>query len=209
MIRYEPLERAELRAKRATVRDGIIEMLLGGLFLVFGVLFLLGTPFAALGALLPLVMAPLAKWLKQRFVYPRIGYATVARGRRSIRGALITVCVSVFLLVGTLFGFDWLLGREQGNALWLSHFVPAFWGGFVAIGPFIVGRRLRLLRWYVVAALFLLGGILLPILGIATGYDAISLESAIVGGLALLYGIGLFVSFLRTYDIAEVTDATR
>jgi len=206
---YDPLKRAELRAKQAMVRDGIIEMMLGGLLLVFGVLFLLGSPFAALGALLPLGLAPLAKWLKQRFVYPRIGYATVSRGRRSIRGVLFTVCVSVFLLVGTLFGFDWLLGREQGNALWLSHFVPAFWGGFVAIGPFTVGWRLRLLRWYIVAALFLLGGILLPILRIATGYDAISLESAIVGGLTLFYGIGLFVSFLRTYDIAEVPDATR
>jgi len=34
-----------------------------------------------------------------------------------------------------------------------------------------------------------------------------SSESAIVGGLSLLYGIGLFVTFLRTHLVEEVPDA--
>jgi len=34
-----------------------------------------------------------------------------------------------------------------------------------------------------------------------------SSESAVVGGLSLLYGIGLFVTFLRTHLVEEVPDA--
>jgi len=34
-----------------------------------------------------------------------------------------------------------------------------------------------------------------------------SSESATVGGLSLLYGIGLFVTFLRAHPIQEISDA--
>ena len=72
----------------------------------------------------------------------------------------------------------------------------------MAIGPWTVGQTYRLARWYACAALFVAGGIALPLLGIATGYDAISLEVMVVGGLALIYGIGLFATFVHSVPVS-------
>lgn len=207
MTRIDRLNDVELRAMRATVRDGIAEMLLGGLLLVLGVLNLIGTPFGALAILLVFGLAPLGNWLKRRYVHPRIGYAKRLQSQQPIRRTMIAVITALLVLVGTLLVLAWSFGRPVGGGLLVSHAVPALWGCIMAIGPSIVARRCRLVRWYVVAALFAIGGILLPILGVATGYDAISLESASVGGLALLYGIGLFVTFVRTHAVEEVSDA--
>ena len=77
----------------------------------------------------------------------------------------------------------------------------------MAIGPWTVAQTYRLIRWYIFATLFILGGICLPLFHIATGYEAVSLESAIVGGLALIYGIGLFLTFLRKYPREELPHA--
>jgi len=197
------LTKTEVRVQRMLVRDGITEMLFGALLLVFGVLFSIGSPLAAFGALLPVALNPLGSWLKRRFVYPRIGYARAPKGERAIRGILITAIAAVALLAGTLGLFALALGFEEGRLLWLSHFVPAFAGLLMAIGPWTIARTTRLVRWYVMAGLFPLSGTLLPLLGMATGYAAISLEAAIIGGLALVYGLGLFVSFLRTYAVEE------
>jgi hypothetical protein len=207
MTGIDRVEDVELRARRATARDGIMEMSLGGLLVVFGVAFLIGTPFTALAVLFPIGLVPLANWLKRRFVHPRIGYAKPLQNPRPIRGILITVVTAFVLLVGALVAFSQILGRPAGGALWVSYLVPAIWGCIMAIGPWTVARRCRLIRWYVIAALFPIGGILLPILAIATGYDAISLGSAIVGGLTLIYGIGLFATFLRAHAVEEASDA--
>jgi hypothetical protein len=68
----------------------------------------------------------------------------------------------------------------------------------------VVARTYRLARWYAFAALFVLGGICLPVFHIASGFEAISVESAIVGALSLVYGIVLFLTFLAKYPKGEI-----
>ena len=102
MSQTEPMDHVEMKAMRATIRDGITEILLGAMLLPFGVLFYFETPFAALSVLLPLVLVPLGRLLKRRFVYPRIGYAKVARRSHALRGvgiAAVAVVVVVLALV--------------------------------------------------------------------------------------------------------------
>ncbi|MBE0634689.1 hypothetical protein IH601_01655 [Candidatus Bipolaricaulota bacterium] len=206
MSRREAIDPIEIRAMRATLRDGIGEMLLGGMLLVFGVLFYLATPLAALGCLFPLVLNPLGKYLKRRFVYPRIGYARTARKPHALRGIALASGLFIAFILAALGLFVLILGLGYGYVLWLSHFVPAIAGFLMAIGPWVVARTYRLARWYVFAAVFIAAGVCLPMFHIATGYSAVALESAIVGGLSLLYGIGLFVTFLiKTPDEVQVT----
>jgi hypothetical protein len=201
------MDNVEMKAMRATIRDGITEQLLGAMLLLFGLVFSLAPPLGFLCALFPLVLIPLGSFLKRRFVYPRVGYAKVARQPHAVRGLVIASVVFVVAVLGALGVFSLLLGFDRGSSLWLSHFVPALGGLFLAIGPWTVATTYRLLRWYIFAALFVLGGICLPLLHIATGYEAVSLESAIVGGLALIYGIGLFLTFLRKYPREELSHA--
>jgi len=190
------LHKVELRAKRAITRDGITEILLGIMLLAYGAAFFFAPQFALLAILLPLPLNWMGRFLKGRYVHPRIGYARAVRADRPFRG--ISIAAAAFLggLLGALGVFSWILGFAEGSALWLSHFVPAFAGCLMAIGPWTVAQSYRLARWYVCAALFVAGGIALPLLGIATGYDAISMEAMAIGGLALIYGIGLFVTFV-------------
>jgi hypothetical protein len=197
MNRKRQLDDVGTRAMRATARDGITEMLLGLLLLVFGALFYLRTPLAALGALLPLALTPLGRYLKQRFVYPRTGYARPARAPHAVRGIVLVAVASVAGILAVLGGFVLVLGLDRGRTLFLSHFVPAIAGLLMAIGPLTVARTYRLARWYVLAAVLVLTGVALPLSGVSTGYEAIAFQSAMVGGLSLFLGIGLFLSFLR------------
>ena len=167
------------------------------MLITFGILFALETPLAALGALLPFALNPLGKMLKRRFVYPRTGYAKVAKKEGAARGIVMTAVVAIAILVGVLGVFMVFFGRERGSGVWLSHIVPAIGGMLMAIGPWTIARSYRLVRWYVLAVLFAFGGVAIPLLGIAEGYAAIALESAVVGGLSLLFGMALFISFLR------------
>ena len=201
MDKPRSIDSVQMKAMQATTRDGISEILLGSMLLVFGVLFYFATPLAALGALFPLVLNPLGKLLKRRYVYPRIGYAKVATQPHAVRGIALAAVVFIAFILAALGGFAWIIGFYS---LWLSHFVPAIAGLMMAIGPWVVARTYRLARWYVFAALFVLGGICLPLFHVATGYTAVELESAIVGALSLLYGIGLFATFLRKYPKGQV-----
>ncbi|MFC2078808.1 hypothetical protein ACFLSZ_02390 [Candidatus Bipolaricaulota bacterium] len=207
MSQATSINHVEMKAMRATIRDGITELQLGSMLLVFGVLLYLVMPFAVFGALFPLVLVPTGSFLKRRFVYPRIGYAKVARQPHAIRGIVIAAIVFLAVLLTSLGVFALILGFDRGSSLWLSHFVPAFTGAMLAIGPWVVARTYRLIRWYVFAALFILAGICLPLFHIATGYAAVALECAVVGGLSLSYGLGLFLTFLRKYPVEDPSHA--
>ena len=208
MTQSDTIDRVEMKAMRATIRDGITEMQMGTLLMSFGVVFSLAPPFGVFCALLPLALYPLGRFLKRRFVYPRVGYAKVARQPHAVRGIVIATAVFFAVVLGTLGAFALILGFDRGASLWFSHFFPALGGLFMAIGPWVVARTYRLARWYVFAALFVLGGICLPLLNVATGYEAVALESAIVGGLALIHGIVLFLSFLRQHPSEESAGAS-
>ena len=78
----------------------------------------------------------------------------------------------------------------------------------MAFGPFWLGQTYGLVRGYVFAALLVLGGIAIPVLGIATGYDAVGLECLLLGLLSLISGGILFARFLRRYPVEEALDAS-
>jgi|GEM_PF-1841553 hypothetical protein len=204
MSKTNSIRNVELKAMQATARDGITEMFLGGMLLVFSWLFSLGTPLAAFGALFPLALNPLGKLLKRKFVYPRIGYAKVSQQPHAFRNIGFAAVGFIVFIMASLGVFALILGFARGYSLWLSHFVPAVAGLMMAIGPWVVARTYKLTRWYIIAGLFILGGVCLPLFHVATGYSAVFLESAIVGTFSLLYGIGLFVTFLRKYKVTEV-----
>jgi len=201
------MDNVEMKAMRATIRDGITEMLLGIMLLVFGVLFYFASSLAALGVLLQPLLPLLGKLLKRKYVYPRIGYAKVAKDPHAARGIIWTAIIAIVFILSALGVFVLTLGYDLGFPLWRSHCIPATAGILMAIGPWVVARTYRLARWYAFAVLSVLAGVGLPLFNIATGYAAVGLQSAFVGGLSLSYGLGLFLTFLRKYTVEEPSHA--
>jgi len=164
------------------------------------------TPFTVF---LVFLLNPLFERAKNRFIYPRIGYVKLREAEGSDpKGIVIGVIGFVVVLLVAVGLFMLLMGKERGWSFWLNYFVPGLSGFMMAIGPFWLGQTYGLKRAYVLAVLFLLGGILIPVLGIATGYAAVGLECSLGGLISLISGTIMFTRFLRKYPLEDVADVT-
>jgi len=139
-----------------------------------------------------------------RYIYPRIGYVklppdpnTTGKG---IAAAAVLFVVILFGAMGVSIG---LLGKNEGLEFFLTYIVPPSSGFMLGIGPFWLGQTYGLLRGYLWAVLFVLGGIAMPVFGIASGYEAVGLLCTVVGLFILVIGLALFVRFLRKHPTSE------
>jgi len=145
---------------------------------------------------------PLLERLKKRYIYPRIGYVKLRPEKEADpKGIAVAGIVYVVILLGSMGLFHLTMGEERGWAFWFNYFLPGSTGFMLAIGPFWLGETYGVKRGYVFAALFLLSGIAIPVLGIASGYGAVGLECLVVGGISLISGVIMFTRFLRNYPI--------
>jgi len=201
------LNEIKQRVQHAAYQDGLLEMFLGGFLVLFAVLFLSSPGLSGFSVLVILVFNPLFERMKQRYIYPRIGYVKFGKDKEADpKGIVIAVIVFVIVLLGALGILVLAIGAERGRNFWLDYFLPGFTGFMMAIGPYWLGQTYGLVRAYVFAALFLLGGIAIPVLGIATGYNAVGLLCLSMGLLALVSGVIMFGRFLRRYPVEEALD---
>ena len=201
------LEKVERRVHHAAYQDGLLEIFLGGYLLFVGGVLATSPKLTSFTVLLIFLLNPLFERTKNRFIYPRIGYVKLRETKESdpkgvVKGAIVFVVV-LLVAIGL---FMLLMGKERGWSFWLDYFVPGLTGFMMAIGPFWLGQTYNLKRGYVLAVLFALGGILIPALGIATGYAAVGLECSLGGLLSLITGIVIFTRFLRKYPLEDVAD---
>jgi hypothetical protein len=203
------LNEIKRRVQHAAYQDGLLEMFLGSFLMVFAVLFLSKPALSAFSVLVTLAFKPLFERMKQRYIYPRIGYVKFGKDKEGDpKGIVIAAIVFVIVLLGTLGILALAMGAERGRVFWLDYVLPGFTGFMMAIGPYWLGQTYGLVRAYVFAALFLLGGIAIPALGIATGYHAVGLLCLLMGLLSLVSGAIMFGRFLRRYPVEEVLDAS-
>lgn len=187
--------------------DGLVELAIGGLFVIIAAamlamkLFVLDTPYAWLmGVILPLLLLALTfgvkrllGTLKERVTYRRTGY--VRYRDQPTRGRWIIIAASFALAVISL-----VLKPE-----WSRH-MSIYEGGILAIILFYMGHRVRLGRLYGLAVFALLAGI-----GAAlAGLDDLTGSLATFGliGLALLISGGLTLArYLHSNPPADPLEA--
>ncbi len=210
------LKEIERRANYAAFQDGLTEIFLG-LFLFFygGTLATGALPVGFVLILAAVFFAkPLTERIKKRYIYPRAGYVKLPEGPHTTgKGIAITAVVMVILLLGALGVSMAVMGQKPGLDFFLTYIVPPVSGFMLAIGPYWMAQTYGLRRGYVLAALFILGGIAMPVFGIASGYEAVGLLCTFVGLVALLTGTIMFVRFIRRYppenvEIEEVASAS-
>ena len=196
MVEKIDLERIELNLLRDLLQDGLSDILIGAYFLLIG-LFL---PTGAVAAFVVLIIffAPLLQALKKRFTYPRAGYVELRQGDPGplpwfVLGSLI---LGLIALVAVLIAS----GVIAQPAQWY-HWMPIFFGIWLA-GIFLgLGLRVGLVRYYVVAGVALVGGPTFALLPLAGKLANLGLFFAAVGAMILAWGILAFVRFLRNYPL--------
>ncbi len=202
------LKEIEGRVQRAAYQDGLLEIFLGSFLLLLGVVFTISPILVAFSVFLIFLINPLFERVKKRYIYPRIGYVKFGPEKEAAKGIVAAAAVFVVILLGSMGVFVLTMGKDRGWAFWFDYFFPAFTGFMTAFGPFWLGQTYNLKRGYVFAALFMLSGIAIPVLGIATGYNAVSLEWLLVGLVILVSGVIMFTRFLRTYPAEEAPNVT-
>jgi len=197
------LKEIERRAEQSVFQDGLMEIMMGGFLLVFGASLATSMGLTLFISLLVIFLGnPVLERLKKRYIYPRIGYVKLRPEKEADpKGIALAGILFVVIMLASMGLFPLAMGKERGWAFWFNHFFPASTGFMLAIGPFWLGETYGVKRGYVFAALFLLSGIAIPVLGIASGYEAVGLECLLVGAISLISGVIMFARFLRKYPI--------
>jgi MFS family permease len=196
------LREIERRVHQSVFQDGLMEIMMGGFLLVVGALFAISMKWILLISLLVIFLGnPLLERAKKRYIYPRIGYVKLRPEKEADpKGIAVAAIVFVVILLGSGL-FSLAIGKDRGWAFWFKYFLPGSTGFMLAIGPFWLGETYGVRRGYVFAVLFLLSGIVIPVLGIAQGYEAVGFECLLVGVISLISGVIMFTRFLRKYPL--------
>lgn len=209
------LKEIQRRANHAAYQDGLVEIMMG-LFLIFygGSL---ATDTLSIGLVFVLLAvffgSRIIEKIKVRYIYPRAGYVKLpADPNTTGKGIAISAVIMVVALLGALGLSMAFLGQKPGLDFFLTYIVPPVSGLMLAIGPFWLGQTYGLVRGYILAILFVLGGISMPLFRIASGYQAVGLLCSLMGVVAALTGAFLFVRFIRqnppqTIECPEAPDA--
>lgn len=169
------------RSQQYWFDDGLAELLIGILFAAIGLLFWWQTNSSSLAIIVGSITLPLIiilgslllgftlRWLKQRLVYPRTGYVTYQKPSKKQRNT------------------SWVLGGVVGilmavvvTVLDLSQLTAAFIGAGVGVGLFMIGLRIALLRFHLLAIWSVAVGVIISFLGIEATLAA-TLELALIG----------------------------
>lgn len=181
----------ERNAMRDSLQDGLMELFLGGYFLLTGML--IQADMSALFVLLMIFLPTLLKRAKERFTYPRIGYVKFSDADRDIGRKALVALVFAVLLIGLVVFLrrhdDW----TETLYRWVT-LLPALLLLFVLVAT---GQRSGLMRFFVMAALALAAGLVIPFVRLPEKMDNIALYLLIMGGVLLPWGAVIFANFLR------------
>ena len=190
------LRQIERNIFRDYFQDGLADIIFGAHFLILGLLLPVGGAITPFIVLFTFFSVPLLQALKKRFTYPRTGYVELRQGdpRPLTWFVLGSLALGLVTLVAVLIA----VGAIARPAQWYR-WIPIFLGILVA-GVFVgLGLNVRLVRYYVVAAVALVGGPASALLPLAGKLANIGLFLAAVGAVILACALFAFVRFLRKY----------
>ena len=192
-ITNEGLKKISQRSLGYWFEDGLLEIVLGSLFLLLGITFLIegiadpGTILRRLSGIAALSIMvfgafaarPIIRFLKERVTYPRTGYVTYRNPKPTRKSRVISyilILVIVLLVVGII------TSAPEKTLNWLPIFEGVIIGGFLLF----IGYRSLVYRFYVLGALSIISGTILSVSGIGNLVG--------MGILFLILGVSLLIS---------------
>jgi hypothetical protein len=185
------------RAYRTLNEDGVVDLSLGlGLSftaLCIGLWRLGGVNMAAWSGLIPITIMLLARRLRKRFVYPRIGYARA----RNASPAILMMAALGLLLVAGLVVMTVYARRGVRPPAGLIPWTLRLFALAVAGTLFVMGRRTGLVRFYLHAAVILVAA--LASAGVRDPNCGLLLMLGLPGLVLTVAGLVSFRTFLRRH----------
>ena len=193
------LTEIERRAYQTIWEDGLLDVFVGAAVVAMGVSWVVGL--AVWGALLPALLVPVWQVARKQIVEPRSGYVEFGPERKSREkrhlGVLLLLGV-LTLLLGV--GVFWMVrANPRGLDSLLPEVIPALPAVLLGLGGALTGLLLGIRRFLVYAGLLLVGGVVGAYFQAEPGWHFL-----VPGGVILIVGVGLLVSFLMKYPMAEV-----
>jgi len=127
--------------------------------------------------------------IKRAVVYPRSGYIKLNEARKQ-QMKMVLLGVVLFLLGFSVFGMFAFNTRPA----WLNDYLMFLLITMFAVVIAILGYWWRVTRWYIYAAIVFMAAAAQQWLNMPT-----ELGFFIPGGIIAMYGVGLFIQFLRKY----------
>ena len=206
MSTHIDVKEIERKSFRYTEQDGLMEIMMGLLFIGVGVAF--DTPFTIFVIFIAVFLFPrFIVFLRKRLSYPRTGYAKLPQDdpKKTGKGMLIYILGVATAFVICLF----LFGDLTDPALYRK-WAPTFFG-VVLLGPFNYLYSKSGSSHYWIYAVVILGlGLLFSIMNFEWYYGIINWMLSI-GVFFLIAGLIIFVLFLRKYprSAEEVTNGEK
>jgi hypothetical protein len=185
------------RAYRTLNEDGVVDLSIG-LGLLFAALYvglwrLAGVNMAAWSGLFPIMVMMLARGLRKRYVYPRIGYARV----RKASPAILLMATMTLLLVAGLVVMTVYARRgvrpPSGLFPWLLRLFALAGAATLAL----MGQRTGFARFYVHAAVIVVAAA--SSLAVSNTNYGLTLMFGLPGLVLLVIGAACFFRFLRRH----------
>jgi len=186
------------QAYRYDLQDGLMEFLMG-IMLFFVARAIVSPHLGWLPAFLVFPMRWALKFFKEQFTYPRIGYVKMKddqEPREFGLGVLRYLAIVVFTIGGGLFVFG-----EVGSWQYWMKWMPAIMGGFCSGGFLYVAERSGFKRHYFLFLICIGWGIICSLMNTPTVYHGISRWALGLGLLNLVFGVVIFLNFLRTHPV--------
>lgn len=178
-----------------TMRDGLMEMVLGLYFLLTGIV--IQADMSALFIIFMAFFPALVKRMKERYTYPRIGYVKFpdqdSNPGKRILAALLAAGIAVALVV--------ILAREGEKTQALYRWVPLLPALVLAAGLSFTAQKTGFVRHYVMAAVSLVAGFAVPFVDLPNKMDSIALYLLVTSPVFFVWGAAIFLHFVRTYPI--------
>ncbi len=193
---------AERRTKRYFYDDGLTEIVLGVILVLFGGHFI-GTAifrerspirgFLDVSSVLIICCAGflvgrIIRFLKFRITYPRTGYVSYKKKELSPQRRRAAMAISAFIAAATAT----LLARSPSFRTWM----PALNGILLGVGVYLIARRTEVARFYFLAAASVVIGFGMALAGF-DDFKGLGLYYALFGAAMIVSGAVTFIVYLR------------
>ena len=190
------LKEMEKKAFRDSNQDGLMEIIFG--IFLFAIAGYIGTgDFPILLILLPTFGPIWMQIIRNKFTYPRIGYAKPSL--KISKKIVLSVFLYMFVVISIV-----ILVPIVGDIWDLSLFYnwsPGFLGILTIVVFFYIGFRLGSFRYYIFSALSLVGFFSLFFINFDTIKRGLEMYFLFMSSFLIISGFIFFIHFLRKYPV--------
>jgi hypothetical protein len=197
------LKEMEKEAFRDSNQDGFMEIVFGVIF--FSIAGYINTKDIPILLILLPIFGPIwMQIIRNKFTYPRIGYARPSK--KMARQIICVLFIYIFIVLFMVFIFPFI-SNNWDLSLW-NKWSPVFYG-LITTGTFLyLGYRVGIIRYYIFATLSVIGLLSAFFIEFETLERGLEMYFLSMSGVMLIAGFVLFFIFLQRHELSkkEITD---